>query len=402
MQRATAASAGRWAGALGTGLALPLSFVVHAASFDDVRARVRPVEASAIAAVADASALARWHDYALSSITPQFSWAVLPPSSDAPRVLDNYTGTIERAPLFETRIGASTTHVGIAVTTGTVADTPSVLPTQATHLVPMPQTGLQRTVVTPSLAGDWGSRGSVRLTGVFAYQRFASFGLGTAMSDGGAPLPGWLGDSSYGAGARVDVSNVLGDHLRWNLGYQSRVGMGTYANYRGVFADAGHFDIPASASASLSYALTPHFGVDVGMQRVMYSAITPFASSNLPTRFLALLGDGSSPVFAWRDLNVYSVGGTWSDQDFGSVQLRYTTRQQPVPTSKLLENALADATANDMVTLGWSRGLGASSNLSFAASYATSPYYLLMPSYLSRANGTASQFEFEALWSVRF
>ena len=138
------------------------------------------------------------------------------------------------------------------------------------------------------------------------------------------------------------------------------------------------------------------------MQRVQYSTIHPFTSSNLPTRFLALLGDSSSPVFAWRDLNVYSLGWTMRNEELGNLQVRYTTRQQPVPTSKLLENALASATANDMFSLGWSRPVGMAANLSFSASYASSPYYLLMPTYINRADGTAGRFEFEALWSTRF
>ena len=345
--------------------------------------------------------LSRWHDYALASITPQFSWAVLPPSYGAPRVLDNYSGDIEKAPLFKAR-DAAATRLGISIATGNITDTPSVLPHQAERWIGLPQPGLQRTVIAPTLARDWGERGSVRLTGLLAYQRFASLGLGTTMADGWMPPPSRLNGSSYGAGARVDLSSVLGDRLHWNLGYQSRVGMAAFANYRGVFADPGDFDIPASATANISYMLTPALGVDVGVQRVIYSAITPFTSSNLPTRFLALLGDGSSPVFAWRDLNVYSVGWTVHDADLGSVMLRYTTRQQPIPTSNLLANALASATANDTVSLGWSHGFGARSNLSFLASYATSPYYLLMPSYLARSDGTASQFEFEALWSTRF
>ncbi len=388
-------------GALSAGLALPFSFLAHAASFDGAHGASISATTSRIEAAASASVLSRWHDYALSSITPQFSWAVLPTSYGAPRVLDNYSGSIERAPLFEARSTVAT-HLGISVATGTVSDTPSVLPSQAEHLVDLPQPGLQRTVIAPTLARDWGDRGSVRLTGVLAYQRFASLGLGTTVADSWTPLPPRFGDSSYGAGARVDVSSMLGNRLRWNLGYQSRVGMGAFANYRGVFADAGDFDIPASAAASISYALTPELGMDIGVQRVMYSSITPFTSSNLPTRFLALLGDGSSPVFAWRDLNVYSVGWTLHDADLGNVMLRYTTRQQPIPTSALLANALASATANDTISLGWSRGFGMHSNLSFLANYATSPYYLLMPSYLARSNGTASQFEFEALWSVRF
>jgi hypothetical protein len=362
---------------------------------------VSSVLATRVEATSEAAMPARWHDYALSSITPQFSWAVRPAAIAAPRVLDNYSGVIAQTGLF--KIGQSTsTRLGISVATGTVADTPGLLPEQSQRLTGLPQPGLQRTVVTPTLSRDFGSRGTIRLAGVLAYQRFASLGLGTDAPGGWAPLPAWRSDSSYGAGARVDVGNALGDRLSWNLAYQSRVGMATFTNYRGVFADAGDFDIPASATAQLSYALTPEFAVDVGVQRVMYSAITPFTSSNLPTRFLALLGDSSSPVFAWRDLNVYSIGWTLRDAEAGNLQLRYTTRQQPVPTSTLLEDALAPATANDLVSLGWSRGFGADSNLSFAASYATSPYYLLMPSYLSRADGTAGRFEFEALWAVRF
>ncbi len=388
-------------GALSAGLALPFSFLVHAASFDDATAvAARASMLQSAPSNSDASVLSRWHDYALSSITPQFSWAVLPQTYSAPRVLDNYSGVVARVPLFQAREAA--THLAISLATGNVTDSPSVLPDQIAHLTGLPQAGLQRTVVAPTLARDWGDHGSVRLTGVLAYQRFASLGLGTTAADAWTPSPAWINDSSYGAGVRFDVGNAFNDRLRWNFGYQSRVGMSAFANYRGVFADPGDFDIPASATANFSYALTPRLGVDLGVQRVMYNAITPFTSSNLPTRFLALLGDSGSPVFAWRDLNVYSVGWTFSDDEIGSLQMRYTTRQQPVPTSKLLERALASATANDTISLGWSRGFGPNASLGFAASYATSPYFLLMPSYLARSDGTASQFEFEANWSLRF
>ena len=400
MQRATA-TAGRWVGALSAGLALPFSFLTHATTLDGHFPAASGEPAYSVSTVVDKSAFSRWHAYALSSITPQFSWAVLPSDVAAPRVLDNYSGAINRSALFQAPQSAAT-HLGVSIATGTVADSPSVLSSQSAHLIGLPQPGLQRTVVAPTLSGAWGEHGSTRLTGVLAYQRFASMGLGTSAgaSDGWGPAPPRLGNSSYGAGARLDIGNALSERLSWNMGYQSRVAMGALANYRGVFADAGDFDIPASALAQVSYALTPQMDVDIGVQRVMYSAITPFASANLPTRFLALLGDGSSPVFAWRDLNVYSVGWILRDEDLGNLQLRYTTRQQPVPTSRLLERALA--TANGMVSLGWSRGFGNRSNLSFSANYATSPYYILMPTYTSRDNATASQFEFEALWSVHF
>ncbi len=399
MQRATA-TAGRWMGAFGAGLALPFfSILAHAGP----TAAARAGEIAAVASerdLASATVPARWRNYALASITPQFSWALQPQRLAPPDVLDNYSGDLARAPLFQARASASS-HLEVSIATGTIADTPGVLPEPSARLFGLPNPGLQRTVVAPALTAAWGEHGSVRLTGVLAYQRFASLGLGT-QADVSRPLPTWLADNSYGAGARVDVGSVLGQGLNWKLSYQSRVNMAAFANYRGVFADQGDFDIPASASASLSYALTPTLAIDAGAQHVQYSAIRPFTSSNLPIRFLALLGDSSSPVFAWRDLNVYSLGWTLSEDRIGTIQMRYTTRQQPVPTSRLLENALASATANDMFSLAWSRDFGSRTNLSFSASYATSPYFLLMPTYVPRSDATASRFEFEALWSARF
>lgn len=387
-------------GALSAGLALPFSFSVQAAAGEGAWPKVAPESAVQASQESRDSALSRWRDYARATITPQFSWA-LPVSYRAPDVLDVYAEASVPEPLLKLQ-GAARARIDVSIATGTVGDTPSVLPSQSSQLVSLPQTGLQRTVVAPSLSSPLGEHGSLRLTGVLAYQRFASLGLGTAAASGWAPAPSWFGDSSYGAGARVDVGYALSPRLSLNVGYQSRVNMSAFSNYRGVFADVGDFDIPASTSFGLGYALTPHLGVDIGVQRVMYSAITPFASSSLPPRFLALLGDGSSPVFRWQDLDVYSIGWTVRSDRFGAMQLRYTTRQQPVPTSKLLARALDSATTNDMITLGWSRPIGTSTNVSFAANYATSPYYLLMPTYVARDNATASRFEFEAQWSTRF
>jgi hypothetical protein len=349
------------------------------------------------------SVLTRWHDYALSSITPQFTWAALPATNAAPRVLDHYGERLDMPPLF-TSGKATSTHVAVSIASGIVGDTPGMLQNTAPSTLGVPQSGVERTVVTPSLVQQWDDGSAAKLSAVLAYQRFATLGLGMSPLQGEALPPTWAesGNTSYGAGARVDLGGPINERFRWGVAYQSRVGMDSFSNYRGVYSDPGDFDIPANASVGLSYSLTPTFGVDVGVQRVMYSAITPFTSSSLPTRFLALLGDGASPTFAWRDLTVYSLGWTMHDNDLGNLEVRYTTRQQPLPTSVLLEHALAPDTANDMVSLGWSRAVGENSQMGFAASYASSPYLLMMPTYQTRNNATASQVEFEALYSVRF
>ncbi len=350
------------------------------------------------------SVLTRWHDYALVTITPQFTWAALPATNAAPNVLDQYGVRLDMPPLFSAG-PATTTHVSLSVATGMVSDTPNRLASQTATILGMPQNGVERTVVTPSLVQQFDDGSTAKLSAVLAYQRYASLGLGMSQFGNDVqPASAWAAsNTSYGAGARLDLGGPLvSDSLRWGAAYQSRVGMDPFAGYHGVFSDQGDFDIPANASLGVSYALNPMFGVDVGVQRVMYSTITPFTSASLPRSFLALLGDGASPIFAWRDLTVYSVGWTMHANEVGNVELRYTTRQQPMPTSMLLEHALSSDTANDMVSLGWSRAVGDNSHMSFAASYASSPYYLMMPVSHARDTSTTSQVEFEALYSVRF
>jgi len=349
------------------------------------------------------SVLTRWHDYALATITPQFTWAALPATNAAPNVLDQYGARLDMPALFSSG-PATSTHVSLSVATGMVSDTPSHLQSQAATALGMPQSGVERTVVTPSLVQQFDDGSSAKLSAVLAYQRYASLGLGMSQFGNDVqPASVWAAsNTSYGAGARVDLGGPVSDHLRWGAAYQSRVGMDPFAGYHGVFSDQGDFDIPASASVGMSYALTPVFGIDLGVQRVMYSSIKPFTSSSLPRSFLALLGDGASPVFAWRDLTVYSVGWTVHNTDVGNLEFRYTTRQQPMPTSSLLEHALESDVSNDMLSVGWSRAVGDSSHMSFAASYASSPYYLSMPVSHARDSSTTSQVEFEALYSVRF
>lgn len=388
MQRATA-TAGRWLGALGTGLALPF----FAASAQPLDSGMPPVARESPALQSE---LGRWRGYAQALISPRFTWAEAP-RVEAPTVLDSYG-----APAGARGFALSSTRPVLQVDIGSmrIGDTPAAMPA-GNRLVELPEPGLQRTVLAPSLRHDFGDAGSLRVGAIFAYQRFATPGLGTSADPRHAPMPGWLGDSSHGAGIRLDLGNRLGERLRWNASWQSRVRMGALAHYRGVFTEAGEFDIPAQAGLGLAWQLAPRLELDLGFQRVMYSQVQPFTSEYLPRRFLALLGDSASPVFQWQDLDIYSLGAHHRSARAGHFQLRWSTRQQPRPSSRLLENALSGAVAHHMWTLAWARDFGAHSNLALQASHASSSYWLMMPGW-ARSGARAGRTEFEALWSTRF
>lgn len=397
MQRPTTAATASFLGALGFVLTLPISFAASAASVS---------HASPGMTVADATAAGvpqRWRNYALASITPAFSWA--PPISQAPpQLTDALNSQVNFALALQVFDGQPMATLNLSVADQRVDNRVQALSSPRLDVgSELPDLALKRTIVAPSLTGHWGTTGSVGLTAILAYQRFASLGLGESNSHEGIPVwPLVPGETSYGAGVRLDVGNNLFNRLSWNAAYQSRVNMDALNSLRGVYSDPGQFDIPASASVGLSYAFTPAVSFDVGAERVVYSDVTPYTSPALPRRFLALLGSGVSPVFAWDDLTVYSAGLTLHNQTMGNFELRYTTRQQPSPSSSLLRNALGSDPADHTVAIGYARSTGKQAMLSLQAVYSSAPYFLGVPSHRSVDRVTGSQLEYQAAWSWWF
>lgn len=401
MQRASEATARKLVGAIGLALTLPVSFsataVAHAAT-SNVAERVASAQGSS-------SMPGRWQAYALASITPGFSWATGPGASESePHVFDA-VGDVRAFAFALSTVGQEpTAYFGLSIATHALDERPVNLSLPAEKLgSELPRLGLQRTVVAPSYIQRWGNSGSFGVTAVLAYQRFVTLGLGEVSVLGDSPIwPAMPGETSYGGGLRVDAGNSLGERLAWNVAYQSRVNMDAFNTYRGVYSEPGQFDIPASATVMLSYALTPSLSFEVGAQRVMYGNVPAFTNPALPRRFLVLLGTGASPEFAWQDLDVYSAGWTFRDRAFGELELRYTTRQQPLPSSALLRNALDADPADHTVALGYARGVGAHARMSLRAVYSSEPYFIGVPSYRARNDVTGSNIEFEALWALRF
>jgi hypothetical protein len=396
MQRPTAAKAGLM-GAFSIALTLPLSFAADAATLSSASSMIP------VANTTDASVPQRWRNYALASITPTFSWA--PTVKQAPpQITDGQGSLADFSITLQSLNGQPIGSLNLSVASTSVdGRMPALASPQLDVGSELDEVRLKRTVVAPSYTSRWGNQGSFGVTAVLAYQRFASLGLGESSLADDAPMwPVVPGETSYGAGLRLDIGNTLLNRLSWSAAYQSRVNMDALNSLRGVYTDPGQFDIPASASVGVSYALTPSLSFDVGAQRVKYSELTPFTSPALPRRFLALLGSGASPVFAWQDLTVYSAGWTWRDDAFGNLELRYTTRQQPSPTSALLSNALDSNPADHTVAVGYSRSTGQQATLRLQAIYSSAPYFLGVPSYRSSERVTGNQVEYEAAWSWHF
>jgi len=178
--------------------------------------------------------------------------------------------------------------------------------------------------------------------------------------------------------------------------------MEEFARYRGVYSQPADLDIPARAQVGLAFQASERSWLNVAVERVMYSDISAFPSRYLPNRFLSLLGDSSSPAFSWQDLTVYSVGYTWSDGEDQQWHIDLSTRTQPSPSSRLLNQALASDLADSAMVVGYSRRTGDRSRLAFNAAYAPSEFAFGGSVLGVTTDQLDQRFEVEAMWTLKF
>jgi long-chain fatty acid transport protein len=269
-------------------------------------------------------------------------------------------------------------------------------------------TSFERQYFAPGIEHQFTDNGILGVSAVIAYQRYSASNLGlysASTPDGtlwASPRYSPYQENSYGTGVRLAVRQEVIGGIALDAGYQSSIDMDEFAAYRGVYSQTADLDIPARARVGLAFKASERSWLNVAVERVMYSGINAFPSRYLPSRFLSMLGDSTSPSFDWQDLTVYSVGYTWSDGDDHQWHIDLSTRTQPSPTSPLLQNAIKSDLANSAMVVGYSRRTGERSRLNFNAAYAPSEFAFGGSVLGVTTEDLDQRFELEALWTMHF
>jgi hypothetical protein len=342
-----------------------------------------------------------WRDYARGSIQPAFDWATQASAVPRPSGESDVQAARKRLVLSI----QATTNAGAFLIEGSSPLRRFGL--ESVDYGPASALRFTQSAFMPELHADLGARAQLRVGVTIASQRFATPGFGEVRAQGLmvglAPISsnGKRVEQSFGQGVHAAIGSRVFDRVDLGLSAQSRVDMDAFKSYRGVFTEPGDFDMPARTGLSLGWQAAGPLTFTVGAERIFYGGVNAFTTRALPPRFLAFLGDGSSPRFAWRDLTVYSVEAAAADRVGGQWGLRWTSRQQPSPTSTLLELALRDTYSDTNLMASYRRAFGAVGNLTLGASYAPSQYILGAGSFGSRFSDGA-QLEVELNWSMAF
>lgn len=266
---------------------------------------------------------------------------------------------------------------------------------------------LERSIVMPGITAPMSERSAVSVAAVLATQRFVAAGMNLRVDDSRSDLlpqstlPGQR-EVNYGAGVRFALTGELVEGLALEAAYQSRIEMNEFALVRGVHGSQAELDIPSRFNVGLSLRTSARGALNVGMAQIFYSEVGAFPSRALPARFNALLGDSTSPQFAWEDLTVYSIGWTWRHENEVEFVVDYRTRSQPRPSAPALASALSPELAQDAWLVGLSRGFGERSRLMINAAYAP-PEFAFGGNVLGVVSDRLDQsFEVQAIWRHEF
>ncbi len=227
---------------------------------------------------------------------------------------------------------------------------------------------LMQLIVAPTFAYKLNAQHAVGVSVLLGYQRFKAQGLQAFDNAPGFPpftgAPGSVTnngyDSSTGFGLRLGYQGRINDAFTIGVAYAPKMNMGKFDKYKGLFAEAGDFDIPSHYNVGVAFKPTPAWTIAFDAGRINYSDV---AAVNNPSSNQAPLGAANGPGFGWRDINVYKLGVAWSVSDALTLRAGYNKGDNPITSNDVSFNILAPGVITEHYTAGFTFGVDKDSEI---------------------------------------
>jgi len=240
---------------------------------------------------------------------------------------------------------------------------------------------------TTTYARKYQEASSFGVSAIIAYQWFEAKGLSSfaSFSQDPSKLSGNDHDKSWGYGAKLGVQQAVSRAVTLGASYQTKIKMQEFDDYKGLFAQDGGFDIPATGTVGLAVKTTPTSTFVLDVQKIWYSKVDSVGNSFNPgfnscagTFFSGgsvdnnsnCLGGKNGVGFGWDDMTIVKLGFQWAGSPGWTWRVGYSKGDQPIPSSEVLFNILAPAVMDEHYTFGFTKEMGKSNELTFAAMYA--------------------------------
>lgn len=231
---------------------------------------------------------------------------------------------------------------------------------------------MSQLIVAPTFAWQFAPQQSIGISPLFAYQQFEAKGLQAFDNpqQSFSAYPGFVtdkgNDSSTGWGFRIGYQGKF-DAFRVGAMYTSKMAMGSFDSYKGLFAEQGGFDIPSHYGLGIAWEPDNKWLVAFDYERINYSDAKSVSN---PSTNQAPLGADNGPGFGWQDINVYRLGVQYRIDPTWAVRAGYNRSDNPILSRDVTLNILAPGVVQDHVTLGFSYTINPTSEISMAYGHA--------------------------------
>lgn len=262
---------------------------------------------------------------------------------------------------------------------------------------------LQQALISVAFAKTIAPGVSVGVAPILARQQIKLRGLGAFAP--GSSDPGYVTnngtDVSWGVGVRGGVEWAVAPNIRLGIAGNSPIWSEEFDKYRGLFAEQGSFDIPASIQAGIAVDVTPSLTILADYRHIWFGSIASIAN---PSTNAALLGSDNGPGFGWDDVDVVKLGVEWRSTPTLTLRAGYSYATNPISSRDVQFNILAPAVVQHHITAGFEYKVDKAWSVEFAGLYApeeTVSGYEIPPGNPGHAIDI-SMYQFEATFGVKY
>lgn len=227
---------------------------------------------------------------------------------------------------------------------------------------------LMQLIVAPTVAYKVAPQHALGASLLLGYQMFKAKGLQAFDNPPGFPpftgAPGSVTNRGYdtatGFGVRLGYMGQINSMVSVGAAWSSKVNMGKFDKYKGLFAGEGDFDIPSNWNLGVAVKPASDWTVAIDYQRINYTDVDAVANVSLPTQ---PLGAAGGPGFGWQDVDVWKLGVAWQMSPAWTLRAGYNKGDNPIRAADVTFNILAPGVITDHYTLGFTWAMSPASEL---------------------------------------
>ena len=279
---------------------------------------------------------------------------------------------------------------------------------------------LMQLFITPTFSYRFDNDAAIGVSAILAYQRFEARGFNhpnfqflsnspNKMSDNGH-------DNSFGGGINLGFMLPVTEQLTLGGGYRSKVYMSKLDDYKGLFAEKGSMDVPASATIGLAWKTTEQLTVLLDVQKTWYSNVQTVGNNMMPAMGMCMgakmsgqttnpscLGGNDGIGFGWDDMTTVKLGVQYAAGNDWTWRAGYSHGNQPIDDSEVFLNIVSLGVIEEHFTAGFTKTFdGGKQEINFAAMYAPNEQQSGTISSTQSLELEMKQYQVELGWALLF